>query len=90
MLTLTFIIFGTTPPLSILKWSTFPFQFLFQNDQFSIIYQEILIFSLKDEWLQRKLISYVSFMNNCKKKSLYVNFGFFHFWDHPPSFSILK
>ena len=73
MLTLTFFIFGTTPP-----------SIFFQNDQFLIISQEILVFSLKDEWLQRKLTSYVCFINNCKKRSLCVNFGFFHFWDQPP------
>ena len=43
----------------IFKESTFPFQFCFQNDQFSIIYQKILIFFLSDEWLQRKFTFYV-------------------------------
>ena len=36
--------------------------------QFSLIYQEILILFLSDEWLQIKSIFYVWFINTHKKK----------------------
>ena len=46
----------------------YPFQFCFKNDQFSIIYQEILIFFLPDEQLHRKSTFYLWFINICKRR----------------------